>query len=85
MPKPNARHFLPFFSFPAYSAVAQWGDTDFSDATGGEQPRFTTVSDNICHDIGHYQKQSSCYFQAQSCQNTVTRNVMFNVARAAIK
>lgn len=31
------------------------------------------------------QKQSSGYFQARSCLNTVTRNVMFNMPRAAIK
>ena len=40
------------------------GFTNGNDGTGGEQPRFTQVTENLCHEIGHIQKQSSFYFQA---------------------
>ena len=38
------------------------------DGRGGEQPRGTVVSNNICHDIGLWQKQSSLWFQAVTAQ-----------------
>jgi hypothetical protein len=31
----------------------------------GTQPRDTLVESNLCHEIGHYQKQSSCFFQVR--------------------
>eukprot|EP01116_Phalansterium_solitarium_P022687 TRINITY_DN7582_c0_g1_i1.p1 TRINITY_DN7582_c0_g1~~TRINITY_DN7582_c0_g1_i1.p1 ORF type:complete len:924 (-),score=219.53 TRINITY_DN7582_c0_g1_i1:171-2942(-) len=66
------------------NGVAAWGYTDDWDGTGGQQPRFVTMSGNLCHEIGHYEKQSSCWFQAKSCQNNITRNVFFNGPRAMI-
>lgn len=54
------------------------------DGTGGEQPRFTTISGNIIHELGHYQKQSSMMFQAQSCQTTLKNNIFYNGPRANI-
>lgn len=54
------------------------------DGTGGEQPRFTTIAGNIIHELGHYQKQSSMVFQAQSCQTTITNNIFYNGPRANI-
>lgn len=32
----------------------------------------------------HYQKQSSCYFQARSAQTTIRGNLLFNGPRAMI-
>ena len=54
------------------------------DGTGGEQPRGTVASENLVHEIGHFEKQSSGWFQAKSCQNIIKRNIMFNMPRAAI-
>ena len=48
------------------------------------QPRFATVTENFCHEIGLYQKQSSCFFQAVSAQNTITNNLFFNGPRAMV-
>jgi hypothetical protein len=64
--------------------AAAWGDTDGHDGTAGNQPRFTTVSGNYVHEIGNYEKQSSMWFQAKSCQNTIANNIAFNMPRAAI-
>ncbi|CAE8637965.1 unnamed protein product [Polarella glacialis] len=68
------------------SAVALWGDDQLGDGTvrGGEQPRETVVEDNFCHEIGIYQKQSSCYFHAVSAQSTIRRNLFFNGPRALV-
>lgn len=82
------------FQWIGASAVAALGET-FSpdlrvppsmgiDGTRGTQPRLTQVSDCICSDIGVHQKQSSCFFQARSCQSTLQRNIFYNVPRAAI-
>ena len=64
--------------------AAAWGDTDGHDGTNGNQPRFTTVKNNFVHEIGIFEKQSSMWFQAKSCQNTIEGNVAFNMPRAAI-
>ncbi len=73
------------------SAIAQWGYTNGSsaegmgpDGTAGNQPRFTNVSYNFVHELGIWEKQSSFYFQAKSCQNTLYRNIFFNGPRAGI-
>ena len=73
------------------SAIAQWGDTSGSsakgmgwDGTDGNQPRFTQVLYNFVHELGIFEKQSSFYFQAKSCQNNITGNIFFNGPRAGI-
>ena len=40
------------FNWIGDSAMAAWGYTDEHDGTGGEQPRGTTVSNNVCHELG---------------------------------
>lgn len=72
------------FSLLGNSAVASWGRTDDWDGTGSQQPRHSVIAGNICHDIGIEQKQSSFYFQAQSCENTLTANIVYNIPRAAV-
>eukprot|EP00475_Leptophrys_vorax_P015850 TRINITY_DN2221_c0_g1_i2.p1 TRINITY_DN2221_c0_g1~~TRINITY_DN2221_c0_g1_i2.p1 ORF type:complete len:721 (-),score=206.27 TRINITY_DN2221_c0_g1_i2:490-2652(-) len=72
------------FSFIGDSAMASWGFTNFEDGTNGEQPRFTTVSFNIAREVGHFQKQSSMWFQAKTAQTTLEGNIFFNTPRAAI-
>jgi len=66
------------------SAVVLWGYEHYGDGTGGEQPRLSTVNNNFCHEIGIYQKQSSCYFHAVSAQSTIQNNLFFNGPRAMV-
>ncbi len=74
--------------------MASWGDTttlsDGSaplggpDGRNGDQPRFTHVRYNMAHEIGIWEKQSSMWFQAQTCQTHFEYNVFFNGPRAGI-
>jgi len=64
--------------------AAAWGDTQDYDATDGNQPRATTLSGNLVGELGIWEKQSSFWFQAKSCQNVLKDNVVFNLPRAAI-
>merc|ERR1711988_308792 len=64
--------------------MATWGETQQYDATGGEQPRFTTVVGNFVHELGIYEKQSSAWGQAKACLSTLEGNIFFNMPRAAI-
>ncbi len=66
------------------SAVVSWGRVNGSDATGGEQPWGTTLQGNLCHEIGLYEKQASCYFAALTGGATLVANVFFNMPRAGI-
>ena len=80
------------------SFVALWGDTngvEFEDVyprttmgydgfSNKVQPRFVNMSLNLVHELGVFEKQSSMYFQAKSCQNHIARNIFFNGPRAAI-
>ena len=73
------------------TAIAQWGDTSGSavkgmgwDGTSGNQPRYSQIIANFVHELGVYEKQSSFYFQAKSCQNTIKGNIFFNGPRAGI-
>ena len=52
------------------------------DARGGDHPVGTRVIANFVHEIGHNQKQVSCFFQAQSERTTLSRNLCFNGPRA---
>jgi|EP01046_Picozoa_sp_COSAG06_P035800 hypothetical protein len=69
-----------FYSLGA-SAVASWGKPDDVDGTNGDQPRFTKLRGNWAHDLGFIQKQSSLYFQAESCQAEISENICFNIPR----
>eukprot|EP01084_Bolivina_argentea_P066972 122073_1 len=75
------------FQWIGDSAMASWGYTrgledelpgGGPDGRSGEQPRFTTISNNLVHEIGIWEKQSSMWFQAQTCQTTIKNNVFFN-------
>eukprot|EP00698_Gefionella_okellyi_P023671 TRINITY_DN8153_c0_g1_i1.p1 TRINITY_DN8153_c0_g1~~TRINITY_DN8153_c0_g1_i1.p1 ORF type:complete len:532 (+),score=110.27 TRINITY_DN8153_c0_g1_i1:508-2103(+) len=70
------------FSWLGQNAMAAWGFTEDIDGTNGEQPRFTTIVGNLIHELGHFEKQSSCWFQAKSCQTTLLNNICFNIPRA---
>ena len=42
------------------------------------------MENNLIHEIGIWQKQSSFWFQAQTCQTHLTNNIFFNGPRAGI-
>ena len=73
------------------TAIASWGDTTGTtvpgmgwDGTDGNQPRFNRILYNFVHELGIWEKQSSFYFQAKSCQNEIRGNIFFNGPRAGI-
>jgi len=79
------------------NCIAAWGKTTHPnatirklapgygwDGTKGTQPRFTQITYNYVHEIGIWEKQSSFYFQAKSCQNHIKGNVFYNGPRAGI-
>jgi len=83
------------FAWIGSTAVASWGNTSpgpgadsilpagwGSDGTSGEQPRYNTISFNLCHELGIWEKQSSFYTQFKSGYNSVYRNIVFNGPRA---
>lgn len=81
------------FAWLGSTAIAQWGYTktvDESapgmgwDGTDGNQPRFSNISYNFAHELGIWEKQSSFYTQAKSCQSLITNNIFFNGPRAGI-
>ena len=79
------------FAWIGSSAIASWGYTTGSpvpgmgpDGTGGTQPRFSQILNNFVRELGIWEKQSSFYFQAKSCQNLLAGNIFFNGPRAGI-
>jgi hypothetical protein len=53
-----------------------------SDGTSANQPRFNTVSYNLCRELGIHEKQSSFYTQFKSAQNHIHSNIVYNGPRA---
>ena len=87
------------FRWMGENGVVSWGYTsDFEgmkrkipipkgqgpDATDGNHPQGTILDSNFFHEIGHYQKQVSCSFQAQTTTSTHINNICFNGPRAGI-
>ena len=81
------------------SFIVLWGDTNgvnFDDiypktsmgydgfSNNKIQSRFINISYNYIHELGIFEKQSSFYFQAKSCQNYIGYNIFYNGPRAAI-
>jgi hypothetical protein len=72
------------------SALAAWGRTDELsqggalgwDATSGDFPQRTLVSSNLVTEVGVWEKQSSCWFQAKAALTELVGNVCFNGGRA---
>ncbi|XP_019849680.1 PREDICTED: uncharacterized protein LOC109580680 [Amphimedon queenslandica] len=79
------------FRWLGSTAIALWGYTSGTDVPGmgwdgtdGNQPRNMSIMYNFVHELGIWEKQSSFYFQAKSCQNTIMGNINFNGPRAGI-
>lgn len=73
------------------SAVVAWGRTtgdptglDGPDGTDGNQPRYTLLKNNIAHEIGVWEKQSSLLMNAKTSDSLNVGNVVFNGPRAGI-
>ena len=72
------------------SALAAWGRTDELsaggtlgwDATSGDFPMRTLVTRNLLTEVGVWEKQSSCWFQAKAALTTIVGSVCFNGGRA---
>lgn len=87
----NATIYKNEFLWIGDTAIGSWGNTKGSkvegmgwDGTDGDQPRFNQILYNFVHELGIFEKQSSFYFQAKSCQNTIKGNIFFNGPRAGI-
>lgn len=72
------------FEWLGENAIVTNGNTKAWDARGGDQPQRTVVTENIMHDLGLYEKQSSGWGQNKASLATVSRNLMYNLPRAAI-
>lgn len=72
------------FAWMGENGVASWGYANNDDATDGNYPSGSVVSDNICRQIGMLEKQVSCYFGGISMNAVISGNVMFNMPRAAV-
>lgn len=72
------------FAWLGESGIVSWGRVNGSDARDGLQPWGTQVTRNLCHEIGIYEKQTSCYFAALSGGANVSGNIFFNMPRAAV-
>ena len=72
------------FEYIGDNVIGLWGITNDNDGTIPNQPRYINISSNYVHDIGLYQLQSSLLFQAKSCLNYMSNNIVFNIPRAAI-
>jgi len=72
------------FEWLGENAVATWGDTVGYDATSGDFPMYTLIEHNVMRELGIYQKQSSAVGLSKAALTTIRKNIMFNMARAAI-
>jgi len=72
------------FNWIGDSAMVSWGYTNYIDGTDGNQPRYTNILNNIVHELGHFEKQASHWFQAKSCLTLIKNNIFFNGPRALI-
>ena len=80
------------FAWIGGSAMAAWGSTDQRsangtkgwDASAGNFPRRTLVTQNVVREIGLYEKQAAAWFSAKTSQTTLRENIFFNGPRAGI-
>ena len=61
------------------------GDTVVGvDGDGGDQPRGTLFANNLVHDIGLTERQSSAFGEFKACESIVEGNIVYNIPRAAV-
>lgn len=71
-------------SFPGDSCIVSIGSSNLVDGTADTYPSDNHIANNWMHDVGVFGKETSCYFQAVSGQNTIEDNVCYNGPRAGI-
>ena len=84
------------FAWIGDTCIAEWGRTrgtpvdgpdggqDGWDATNGDQPRYTQITNNFAREMGIWEKQSSFLIEAKSSDAYIANNVAFNGPRALI-
>lgn len=79
------------FAWIGDTCIAEWGRTlgtpeggDGWDATSGDQPRYTQITNNFAREMGIWEKQSSFLIEAKSSDAYISNNVQFNGPRALI-
>ena len=72
------------FGWIGNGAIVTWGNTNEYNATGGAQLCFSVMEQNLIHDVGLYQKQSSGWGQNKACQSVIQNNIMYNLPGVAI-
>jgi hypothetical protein len=84
------------FAWNGDTCIAEWGRTrgtpvdgpdggqDGWDATNGDQPRYTQITNNFAREMGIWEKQSSFLIEAKSSDAYISNNVQFNGPRALI-
>ena len=84
------------FAWIGDTCIAEWGRTtgtptngpdggqDGWDATSGDQPRYTQITNNFAREMGLWEKQSSFLIEAKSSDAYIANNVAFNGPRALI-
>lgn len=84
------------FAWIGDTCIAEWGRTrgtpvdgpdggqDGWDATNGDQPRYTQITNNFAREMGIWEKQSSFLIEAKSSDAYIANNVQFNGPRALI-
>eukprot|EP01061_Rhynchopus_euleeides_P019318 TRINITY_DN3171_c2_g1_i1.p1 TRINITY_DN3171_c2_g1~~TRINITY_DN3171_c2_g1_i1.p1 ORF type:complete len:815 (+),score=298.15 TRINITY_DN3171_c2_g1_i1:44-2446(+) len=80
------------FAWIGGNSIASWGFTNETganplegfDATDGNHPVHTIAVNNVAREIGHYEKQSSFWFQGKVAQSVLINNIFFNGPRAGI-
>ena len=71
----RARPLFASGSAPPHACIARRTLFPFS---------YNLIADNLCHELGIWEKQSSCYTQFKSAFNTIRGNIMYNGPRANV-
>jgi hypothetical protein len=72
------------FSWLGGTGVLAVGDDDWGDATAGDYPLHNSIDGCLFYEIGVYAKHSAAYAEFVAGAVTITRSIIFNVARAGI-
>lgn len=80
----NAQILSSEFRWLGGNGVLAIGDDDWGNATSGDYPVNNTVDQCMFHEIGVYAKHSAAYAEFVAGAANITRNIIFNVARAGV-
>lgn len=72
------------FSWLGGNGVLAIGDDDWGNCTAGDYPINNTVDRCVFREIGVYAKHSAAYAEFVAGAANITRNIIFNVARAGV-